>query len=59
MERDPGLTEQEKLDRVAERIFCTQKPDEAPPTPTKEDLDRPFRISFRNGQPVFEEAKNG
>ena len=58
MESDPGLTEQEKLDRVAERIFDTPKTNEDTPTPTKEDLERPFRISFKNGQPVFEEVKN-
>ena len=58
MERDPGLTDQEKLDRVAERIFYTPKPTEDPPTPTKEELERPFRISFKNGQPIFEEVKN-
>ena len=56
MERDPGLTEQEKLDRVAERIFSTQKTDEDPPTPSKEDLERSFRISFQDGQPVFKEV---
>ena len=31
MNGDMELTEQEKLDRVAERIFCTQKLGEAPP----------------------------
>ena len=57
MERDPDLTDQQKLDRVAERIFNTPKLTEDFPTPTNEDLERPFRISFKNGQPVFEEAK--
>ncbi len=59
MNGDPELTDQVKLDRVAERIFYTPRPNEDPPPPTKEDLKRPFKISFRNGQPVFEEVKTG
>ena len=59
MDGDPELTDQEKMARVAERIFYTPKPNDDIPTPTKEDLERPFRISFKNGQPVFEEVKGG
>ena len=57
MNGDPELTDQEKLDGLAERIFSTPKPTEAPPAPKKEDLERPFKISFRNGQPIFQEVK--
>ncbi len=59
MNGDPEGTDQEKLDMLTERIFNTPKPTGEPPAPTKEDLERPFRISFRNGQPVFEEVKDG
>ena len=52
------LTDQDKMDCLAKRILNTKKPSEAPPAPTKADLERPFRISFRNGQPVFEEVED-
>ena len=56
MHENPELTEQEKLDAVANKILSTSKPTEEPPTSTKADLEQKFRIRFSGGNPVFEEV---
>lgn len=56
MHEHPDLTEQDKIDILAENILGTPRPTEAPPTPTKADLEQNFRIRFSaDGNPIFEE----
>ena len=52
----PELTEQDKIDTLAEKILGTPRPTEEPPTPTKDDLEQKFRIRFSDGNPIFEEV---
>ena len=52
----PELTEQDKIDILAEKILGTPRPTEEPPAPTKDDLEQKFRISFAGGKPIFEEV---
>lgn len=50
------LAEQEEIGALAERILGTPRPTEEPLTPTKTDLEQKFKISFSNGNPIFEEV---
>ncbi len=53
----PHLTEQDKIDSLAEKILGTPRPTEEPPAPTKDDLEQNFRIRFSaDGNPIFEEV---
>ena len=52
----PELTEQDKIDTLANKILGTPRPTEEPPAPTKDDLEQKFRIRFRKGNPIFEEV---
>ena len=52
----PELTEQDKIDILAEKILGTPRPTEEPPAPTKDDLEQKFRISVASGKPIFEEV---
>lgn len=42
----PELTEQDKIDILAEKILGTSRPTEEPPAPTNDDLEQKFRIRF-------------
>ena len=42
------LTEQDKIDILADKILSTSRPTEEPPAPTKTDLEQKFRIRFSN-----------
>ena len=52
----PDLTEQDKIDTLANKILGTPRPTEEPPAPIKDDLEQKFRISFSDGNPIFEEV---
>ena len=52
----PDLTEQGKIDAVANKILSTSRPTEEPPTSTKADLEQKFRIRFSDDNPIFEEV---
>ena len=58
MSEEPELTEQEKLDTLTHGTFNTPAPEKDPSAPTKKDMEKRFRISFRNGRPVFGEVKD-
>lgn len=54
---DMSISEQKKLDKIARSMLNTSKSKREPPTPTKEDLERSFRIVFNSKEePVFEEV---
>ena len=56
----PKLTDQDKIDILAENIINTPRPTEEPPVPTKADLEQNFRIRFSSdGNPIFEEVDEG
>ena len=52
------LNTKEKLDKLFGLMFDKGKIGKEPPTPTKEDLERKFKIDFGpDGNPKFEEAE--
>ncbi len=44
------------MDTFFRNLLNAPKPDDKFPAPTKEYLERSFRIRFDDGKPVFEEA---
>ena len=52
------LNTKEKLDKLFGSMFSRGKLDKEPPAPTKEDLERKFKIDFGpDGNPKFEEVE--
>lgn len=57
-EKYMSINEQEKLDKIAGSMLNAPKSKREPPKPTKEDLNRKFRIVFGpEDEPVFEEVE--
>lgn len=51
-------TEHENLNKLFGSMFNRGKVNKEPPAPTKEDLEKSFRIVFNiDNEPVFEEVK--